>query len=55
MAHARCVLDNKGYRHTLRMCNTAFSRQQWFPEGAPVLHLHYIARLVIITIIVFII
>jgi len=34
------------------MCNTAFSRQQWFPEGAPMLRLHYIARLVFITIVV---
>jgi hypothetical protein len=22
MAHALCMLDNEGYRHTLRMCNT---------------------------------
>jgi hypothetical protein len=22
MAHVLCMLDNKGYRHTLRMCNT---------------------------------
>ena len=22
MAHARCVLDTKGYKHTLRICNT---------------------------------
>jgi hypothetical protein len=22
MAHALCMLDNQGYRHTLRMCNT---------------------------------
>jgi len=21
-AHAPCMLDNKGYRHTVRMCNT---------------------------------
>jgi hypothetical protein len=22
MAHARCMLDTEGYRHTLRICNT---------------------------------
>jgi hypothetical protein len=22
MAHAHCMLDNRGYRHTLRICNT---------------------------------
>jgi hypothetical protein len=24
MAHAHCMLDNYGYRHTLRICNTQF-------------------------------
>ena len=28
MAHAHCMLDTQGYRHTLRMCNTyCFSRE----------------------------
>ena len=22
MAHAQCILDNQGYKHTLRICNT---------------------------------
>ena len=25
MAHAHCMLDNYGYKHTLTMCNTCFS------------------------------
>ena len=24
MAHAYCVMDTQGYKHTLRMCNTYF-------------------------------
>ena len=31
------MLDNYGYVHALRMCNTAFGRQQWFRERTPVL------------------
>jgi len=24
MAHVHCMLDNEGYRHTLRICNTYY-------------------------------
>jgi len=24
MAHAHCILDTQGYKHTLRICNTYF-------------------------------
>jgi hypothetical protein len=45
MAHAHCVLDTQGYRHTLRSCVilTAFSHQQWLPERASILRYTYIA------------
>jgi hypothetical protein len=34
-AHAHCLLDNKGYRHTLRICNTyCFPWQQCLREGS---------------------
>ena len=36
MAHAHCILDTKGYRHTLRICNF-FPLQQWLHERASTL------------------
>jgi hypothetical protein len=33
-AHANCMLDTKGYKHTIRICNTAFPLQQWLSESA---------------------
>jgi hypothetical protein len=42
MAHARCVLDTSGYKHTL----TAFPQQQWLHERASMLRYAYIACLV---------
>jgi len=49
MAHAHCVLDNKGQRHTLRICNTyiAILQQQWLREHTSVLRYTYIVGLVI--------
>jgi hypothetical protein len=42
IAHAHCVLKSKGYKHTLRICNTfAFPRQQWLYESASVLRYTY--------------
>ena len=49
MAHAHCMLDNYGYRHTLYVIFIAFPRQQWLRERASVLHNTYIACLVWIT------
>ena len=45
MAYAHCVLDTKGYRHTLRLCRTliAFQLQQWLHDLASVLQYTYIA------------
>jgi hypothetical protein len=40
VAHAHCILDNSGYKHTLRICNTAFPLQQWLHERASVLTLY---------------
>jgi hypothetical protein len=37
MARVHWVLDNLWYRHTLRMCNTAFPQQQWLHEHASTL------------------
>jgi hypothetical protein len=38
-AHAICMLDSRGYTHThtLKICNTAFSHQQWLRERASML------------------
>jgi hypothetical protein len=31
VAHAHCMLDTEGYRHTVKICNTyCFILQQWF-------------------------
>ena len=43
MAHAHCVLDNQGYRHTLRIYNSGFPRQKLSRESALVLRYTYIA------------
>jgi hypothetical protein len=43
------MLDNYGYRHTLRIRNTffsAFPRQQWLRERASVLRYTHVASLV---------
>jgi hypothetical protein len=40
------MLDNYGYRHTLRICNTALTRQQWLRERASLLRYTYVACLV---------
>jgi hypothetical protein len=38
MAHAYCMLDNKGYKHTFRIRNTfCFLLQQWLHERASML------------------
>jgi hypothetical protein len=46
--HALCILDNYGYRHTLRICKTYFSFpwQKWLRERASVLRYTYTACLV---------
>jgi hypothetical protein len=41
MAHAHFMLDNESYRHTLRICNTAFPWQQWLCERASILRLYF--------------
>ena len=46
MAHAHCMLDDKGYKHALRIYITAFSWQQWLRERAAVLRYAYIACVV---------
>ena len=48
LAHAHCMLDTKGYKHTLKICNTyCFSTGQWLQKHATVLHYTYIACLVV--------
>ena len=43
-AHAHCMLDIKGYRHTLTICNTyCFPLQQWLYERASMLRYTYVA------------
>jgi len=33
MAHVHCMLDNRGYTHTLTVCNIiTFPLQQWLQE-----------------------
>ena len=44
-AHAHCMLDNKGYKHTLRMCNTSCSSTAKMVAGtllSVTLHVHYL-------------
>jgi hypothetical protein len=44
MAHALCMLDTKGYKHALTICNTyCFFTQQWLQERATTLRYTYIA------------
>jgi hypothetical protein len=45
MAHARCMLDTKGYTHTHSeyVLHIAFPQQQWLNEHASVLLYTYIA------------
>jgi len=41
MTHAYCVLDNSGYRHTLRICNPYFfPHSKIFYVNAPRCHVH---------------
>ena len=47
MAHAHCMLDNEGYKHTLRIYDTAYPLQQRLREGASVLLYRYVACLVV--------
>jgi len=44
MAHAHCMLDTEGHKHTRRICNTdvAFPRQEWLRERILMLHYTYI-------------
>jgi hypothetical protein len=42
MAHAHCMLDTWGYKHALRICNTAFPLQLWLHERASLLRYTYI-------------
>ena len=47
MAHAHCMLDTYGYKHTLRVCITyCFSTAQCFYERTLMLRYMYIASLV---------
>jgi hypothetical protein len=47
MAHAHCVLDTRGYRHTLRICNTyCFSSATMIAGTRLNVALYYIAYLV---------
>ena len=46
MAHAHCMLDTLVYKHTLRICNTAFPLQQWSHERTSMLRYTYIACIV---------
>jgi hypothetical protein len=48
MAHAHCILDTHGYKHTFSeyVRLTAFPPQQWLRERASVLSYTYIACLV---------
>jgi hypothetical protein len=39
VAHAHCMLDNSGYKHTFRICNTAFPPQQLLLERTSILTL----------------
>ena len=45
MAHALCMLDTYGYKHTFRIGNTPFPLQQWLHERASILRYMYIACL----------
>jgi hypothetical protein len=46
MAHVHCMLDTKGYRHTLTICNTyCFSIATLVYERSSVLPYTYIAAL----------
>jgi hypothetical protein len=44
-AHALCMLDTKGYKHTLRICNTASARPHWLQERSSALRYTFIACL----------
>ena len=47
MAHAHCILDTSGNKHTHRICNTwCFSPKQWLHERVSELLCTYIACLV---------
>ena len=44
--YALCMLNNKGYRHTHGICNTAFRWQNWLDERASILSYTHMACLV---------
>ena len=46
MAHALCMLDNQGYKHSERVILTAFPLQQWLRERVAVRCYTYAACLV---------
>jgi hypothetical protein len=49
MAHAQCMLDNLGYIHALRICNThCFSTATILEQSASMLRKMYIACLVLL-------
>jgi hypothetical protein len=47
MAHAHCMLNNKGYTQSRCVIRTASPRQQWLRERAslPVLYLNHVVAL----------
>lgn len=45
VAHMHCMLDTKGCKHTLILCDTAFPLQHWLHECASLLLYTYIAFL----------
>jgi hypothetical protein len=48
MAHAHCMQNTKGYRHTLRMCNIFFMTEKVVARTRRIVTLHlYVACLVI--------
>jgi hypothetical protein len=55
MAHAHCMLDIKGYKHTLTeyVILIAFPLQQWLHDRASLLRYTYIACLVLFSLTVY--
>jgi len=45
-AHEHCMMDNVGYQHTLRICNTyCFSTATMVARMGPIITLYYIVCL----------
>ena len=40
MAHAHCVLDTQGYKHSAYAMRISFPLQKWVCERALILHVH---------------